>query len=678
MLISKGLRIDIDSFLLQEYISKPINHIVSVAQSISANNDYTVRVDKYFDDEIGILADNFNSMLEQIHKRDNTLENEVEVRMLELKEKNIKLSAEVDSRIRMEIKLLESEKKFRSTFSNAAIAMMLVDKNGCITQANKAIYNILGYQEGELIGKTFMDITYDEDIKKSADERRKLINGELEFYRLQKRLVRKNGDIIWGLQTVSGVFDEVGNFQYAISQIIDITEETRLSNELSYQASHDVLTGLINRREFEKRIHEAWRIAHSGVDMHVLCFIDLDQFKVINDSCGHVAGDEMLRQIALILKQSMRKGDSVARLGGDEFGILMQHCSMKNGIDVIESLRKKIESFQFIWDDNRFKVAASIGVVQIDAASSGVVELLKQADTACFIAKEEGRNRINIYSSDDEIISQRRGEMQWLNRIQSAIDENRLLLNTQPIVPVNNEEYGIHVELLVRLITENGDIIQPGSFLPAAERYGISPQIDRWVVNHVFEWMSNNHEFVVNNINTFAINLSGLTMSDDKFLEDLVDAIFNYDVPAEKLCFEITETALVANLTNARKFIQALRRLGCKFSLDDFGSGLSSFAYLKNLQVDYLKIDGMFVRDIMNDPIDYALVKSIHEMGKVMGKKTIAEFVENKNILEKIKEIGVDYAQGYGVGEVIALQDLTNYSVCYERKNAREKLRLVK
>lgn len=673
-----GILAYLGSIRLQEYISKPINHMVLAAKDVSANNDYTVRVEKYFDDEIGILTDNFNLMLEHIHKRDITLENEVEKRTQELKEKNIKLSNEVESRISIQNQLLESEKKFRSTFSNAAIAMMLVDMNGYVTQANKAVYNILGYDEGELIGKTFMDITYEEDIRKSAEERRKLINGELEFYRLQKRLIRKDGEIIWGLQTVSGVFDEEGNFLYAISQIIDMTEETRLSNELSYQASHDALTGLINRREFEKRVHEAWRIAHSGVDMHVLCFIDLDQFKVINDTCGHVAGDEMLRQIALILSQSMRKGDSVARLGGDEFGILMQHCSLKNGTDVIEELRKKIESFQFIWDDNRFKVAASIGLVQIDAASSGVVELLKQADTACFAAKEEGRNRINIYSSDNEAMSQRRGEMQWLNRIQGAIDDNRLILNAQPIVPINTSEYGLHVELLVRIITEHGDIVQPGSFLPAAERYGISPQIDRWVVNHVFNWMNENSDFVVNNINTIAINLSGLTLSDDKFLDDLIDTIFNFDVPAEKLCFEITETALVTNLTKARKFIQALRRLGCKFSLDDFGSGLSSFAYLKNLQVDYLKIDGMFVRDVLNDPIDYALVKSINEMGKVMGKKTIAEFVENNEILEKIKEIGVDYAQGYGVGEVVALHDLTNYSVRHEQKDIREKLRLVK
>ena len=666
------------SIRLQEYISKPINHLVSAAKNISINNDYTVRVDKYFDDELGMLTDNFNLMLEQIHKRDISLENEVENRTQELKEKNIRLTNEVDNRVRVQNQLLESEKKFRSTFANAAIAMMLVDRSGYVTQANKAVYNILGYDEGELIGKTFMDITYDEDIKKSAEERRKLINGELEFYRLQKRLIRKDGEIIWGLQTVSGVFDEVGNFLYAISQIIDMTEETRLSNELSYQASHDVLTGLINRREFEKRVHEAWRIAHSGVDMHILCFIDLDQFKVINDTCGHVAGDEMLRQIALILQQSMRKGDSVARLGGDEFGILMQHCSLKNGMDVIESLRKQIETFQFIWDDNRFKVAASIGLVQIDAASSGVVELLKQADTACFGAKEDGRNRINIFSSDDEVMSQRRGEMQWLNRIQGAIDENRLLLNAQPIVPINLDEHGLHVELLVRLISEQGEIVQPGSFLPAAERYGISPQIDHWVINHVFKWMNKNNEFVVNNINTIAINLSGLTLSDEKFLDDLIDSIFNFDVPAEKLCFEITETALVANLTKARKFIQALRRLGCKFSLDDFGSGLSSFAYLKNLQVDYLKIDGMFVRDILNDPVDYALVKSIHEMGRVMGKRTIAEFVENNEILEKVKEIGVDYAQGYGVGEVVALHDLTNYSVRHEEKIIREKLRIVK
>ena len=483
---------------------------------------------------------------------------------------------------------------------------------------------------------------------------------------------------MWGLTTVSGVFNKDGEFLYSIAQMLDITEEYRLSKELSYQASHDVLTGLLNRREFENRVKKAWERSRDDEGMHVLCYIDLDQFKVINDSCGHIAGDEMLRQIGALLRENVRNHDSVARLGGDEFGVLMEFCSLQHGLMVIRSLRKQIEQLQFVWEGNRFKVGASIGVVEINAESSSVTELLKQADSACFAAKDEGRNRVNVYRSEDEVAAQRRGEMQWVHRIQEAIEEDRLILYYQPIIPTNNEETGLHIEILVRLLSKDGEEIPPGAFLPAAERYGIATKIDNWVVKNVLDWMQENYQYVKHTLNMCAINLSGLTLSENRFLDMIVDEMYLRDINAEKLCFEITETALIANLTKATNFIRAMRQLGCKFALDDFGSGLSSFAYLKNLQVDFLKIDGMFVRDMVRDPVDFALVRSINEMGKVMGKKTIAEFVESEEIFEEIKKLGVDYAQGYGVGKAKPLRELIENSASAHQNDTSVRFRVMK
>ena len=495
-------------------------------------------------------------------------------------------------------------------------------------------------------------------MRQITENLKKIIYSEVDNVQYKSKFVRTNNDLMWGLSTISGVYDKEGNFQYAIWQLLDITEEYRLSKELSYQASHDLLTGLLNRREFDLRVKNAWERASSSNDNHVLCFIDLDQFKVINDSCGHIAGDEMLRQISSLLKDNVRMHDSVARLGGDEFGILMECCSITKGEIVAENIRKLIEELQFVWEDNRFKASASIGIVEINSETTHLDELLKQVDSACFAAKEAGRNRVNIYQAEDEKLLQRRGEMKWVHRLHEAIEENRLVLFAQPIVPTQKSSQKLHIEVLVRLLSNENEIIPPGAFLPAAERYGLATQVDQWVVDNVLEWIEDNNQFFKESIELLSINLSGLTLSDSKFLDCIVDDIYNRKIPPEKLCFEITETALIANLSQATNFIKVLRDQGCKFALDDFGSGLSSFAYLKNLQVDYLKIDGMFVRDILRDPVDLALVRSINEMGKVMGKKTIAEFVENDQIFNEIKKIGIDYAQGYGVGSLCPLSEL--------------------
>ena len=666
------------SIRLQNYIYRPIEHILSVTRQVRLGNDYSVRVEKYYDDELGLLADDFNLMLQQIEQRDDDLEKQVSDRTRELENRNLKLANEIRFRLKAQAKLHESEKRFRSTFSNAAIGMILLDRKGNIIQVNDAACSMLGYEEKDLQRMTIGEVTHAEDRDTNAVDREKLLNGEIDHFRTERRYQRKDGKIIWGLSTISGVYDKNGEFLYAITQVLDITEEYRLSKELSYQASHDVLTGLLNRREFELRVDKAWERARDKEGVHVLCYIDLDQFKIINDSCGHIAGDEMLRQIAALLRENVRKHDSVARLGGDEFGVLMEFCSMQHGLMVAGNLRKQIEQLQFVWDDNRFKVAASIGVVEINAQSNSVAELLKQADSACFTAKDEGRNRVNVYRSEDAAVVQRRGEMQWVRRIQEAIDENRLVLYSQPIVPTNASEKGLHMEVLVRLLTEEGEEVPPGAFLPAAERYGLATNIDQWVVTHVFDWMQDNQEYVQNHVNVCAINLSGLTLSDSTFLDKIVDELYARNLSAEKLCFEITETALIANLSLATTFIRALRRLGCKFALDDFGSGLSSFAYLKNLQVDYLKIDGMFVRDMMRDPIDYALVRAINEMGKVMNKKTIAEFVESEELFIEVKKMGIDYAQGYGVGSVKPLRDLPVNTGQMHHNDTHTRLRVVK
>jgi diguanylate cyclase (GGDEF)-like protein len=427
---------------------------------------------------------------------------------------------------------------------------------------------------------------------------------------------------------------------------------------LSHQASHDDLTGLINRNEFERRaIRLLDTVSHNNSE-HALCYLDLDQFKVINDNCGHAAGDEMLRQLSSILRKVVRHRDTLARLGGDEFGILVEHCPIDDALRVVTSIQKAIQDFQFIWEGHSFRVGVSMGLVPITNASLNLTELLKAADSACYIAKEKGRNRIHVYQADDVEVIQRQGEMQWVERIHQAIDEDLFCLYAQEIVPLVKSN-DVHYELLIRMLDKKGNTIPPGSFLPAAERFNLISKIDRWVIKQAFRLLLENPKFT-EHVSYISLNLSGQSIAEDDFHAFVVKEMVDSMIPPEKVCFEITETSAIFNLNLASQFISKMRLLGCRFSLDDFGSGLSSFAYLKNLPVDYLKIDGMFVKDISDDPIDHAMVKSINEIGHVMGMQTIAEFVENDEIKGMLREIGVDYAQGYGIGKPKPINDLLN------------------
>ncbi len=422
-----------------------------------------------------------------------------------------------------------------------------------------------------------------------------------------------------------------------------------LSAKLSYQESHDSLTGLLNRREFEERLHDLLKQNSSQPIEHAVCHINIDRFKVINETCGPSAGDELLVELAELLRKRVRHRDTLARIGGDEFGIIMRDCSLEHAEHVAEDLLELLGELRFNWHGKRYAVGASIGLVPLTDPASSVSNVLSRADAACHAAKDKGGHRVFMFSHSNTELAKRHGHMRWVSRINRALDEDRFRLSFQPITPIEpNDKPPIHYELLLRMQDEFGNMIAPGAFLPAAELYSLSTKLDRWVLSSAFAWLDN-HPRHVDELSLCAINLSGHSLGDDKFLDFVVDLFVSSRVPASKICFEITETAAIANLEHASRFIGTLKALGSRFALDDFGSGLSSFAYLKTLPVDYLKIDGMFIRDIHEDPIHLAMVRSINEVGHLMGMETVAEFVENDAIVQVLREVGVDYAQGYGI-----------------------------
>jgi diguanylate cyclase (GGDEF)-like protein len=413
--------------------------------------------------------------------------------------------------------------------------------------------------------------------------------------------------------------------------------------KLSHQASHDSLTGLMNRHEFEQRLGRALESARLHAREHALCFMDLDQFKQVNDSCGHGAGDELLRQLTALLTHEVRDRDALARVGGDEFALLLENCPMERGMALADRLREIVRAFRFAWDGQVFNVGASIGMVRLDPGLYTVAEALAAADAACYAAKSLGRNRIHVYHASDEQLARLRGEATWPDRLREAMAHDRFVLHGQRIVPLGAGE--MHVEVLLRLADgEDGAEIMPMAFIPAAERFSLMPALDRWVL----ERLVTHHAALFRDAGmTHAVNLSGASLSDPTFHEFAAELLARHPQAARRLVFEITETAAITNMAMARGFIERLRALGCRFALDDFGSGLSSLNYLKNLRVDYLKIDGGFVRDLGQDAMSEAIIDAIVRIGRVMGLKTVAECVESEQTLEVLRKLGVDYAQGH-------------------------------
>ena len=426
----------------------------------------------------------------------------------------------------------------------------------------------------------------------------------------------------------------------------------RAQETIHHMAYHDALTGLANRHDFEQRLDSAILSAKKASASHILIYLDLDQFKVINDTCGHQAGDELLRQLAVLLRESIREGDGLARLGGDEFGLLLDSCTFERAEALANKILKVISDFRFSWEGKSFIIGVSMGLAVVNEHTSDVSEVMRSADIACYMAKDKGRNRYHIFSLDDKELTARHGEMEWVGKIHTALAEDSFVLYRQCIVPVSDQSnVNRYCEFLIRLRNDDGSIILPGAFLPAAERYNLMPKIDRWVINKAFSYLAQKFgdEATKENDYQFFINLSGASLNDDDFFDYIKQLLQEYGLYPGMLCFEITETVAISNLQEAVEFITDIRSIGCKIALDDFGTGLSSFSYLKAIPADFIKIDGNFIRDIVFDKMDRAIVEAIHQIAGVAGLKTIAEFVENDNIMNSVREIGIDYAQGYGI-----------------------------
>ncbi len=560
---------------------------------------------------------------------------------------------EVTELKRREQALRESEERFRDFAETAADWFFETDAELRFTFVSHRFESLTGIHPESLAGRPFASIAAPAPVEHAPVERvlaamhaRETLE-DAEF----EGLATLSDGVVHSI-SARAVFDADGRFAGYRGTGRDITEARKLSRQLAWQASHDELTGLVNRREFELRLARAVASAQGGAARHALCYVDLDQFKVLNDTCGHVAGDELLRRLGRTLKQKVRARDTLARLGGDEFALLLEHCSLEQAAAVAESVRTTVEGFEFAWDGKPFRVGASIGLVPIDGAHGDASQALRAADNACYLAKDGGRNRVHVYMPQDRGIARREGEMHWVARINRALAEDRLTLLAQPIVATPGAqapESGARHELLLRLRDDDGTLIPPRAFLPAAERYGLANRVDRWVVEHVLGWLDA-HRSHLSPDARLCVNLSGQSLNDGEFLAYL-DARLRDDAPrARTLCFEVTETAAIANMHNAREFLGTLRSHGCEIALDDFGTGLSSFAYLRDLPVDYLKIDGSFIRGIEHDPVSLSIVRSINEIGHVLGKRTIAEYVENEAVARLVTGLGVDYLQGFGVG----------------------------
>src|SRR5512134_1712522 len=463
-------------------------------------------------------------------------------------------------------------------------------------------------------------------------------------------LIKRDGNEMYIESTASPIRDGSGAVSGGVLVFHDVSESRELNRKLSYHASHDSLTGLVNRREFEARLERSLRSAKARETQYALCHLDVDQFKIINDSCGHNAGDALLGQVGALLKTKIRWRDTLARLGGDEFGLLLESCSLDEALRMAEQLKDTIRNYKFVWEERTFRLGCSIGVVPITGDSGDVAALLSAADSACAAAKEAGRNRVYSFQENDIDLMRRRREMQWAARINNALEESRFELFRMTIQPLQRPDPGSHFELLLRMKDESGKIVSPDNFIAAAERYGLTPAIDRWVIENALRWLVSEAD-ERERLALCSINLSGQSLGDDKFLPFVQRVLKSSGIDGSKICFEITETSAIASYSQANHFINAMKDLGCRFALDNFGTGLSSFGYLKHFPVDFLKIDGSFVREILHDPIDREMVRSINEIGHLTGKKTIAEFAENVEIIQMLTSLRVDYAQGYGIAQ---------------------------
>ncbi len=539
-----------------------------------------------------------------------------------------------------------AEHRYRLLYEQAPSMFFTLDREGVIHSVNTFGAERLGFHPEELAGSQWTTLVPEQERKKVATRLRHCIRHPAIVHRWETPLQSCRGEICWVHVNARWLEDEP-DAGHLLLVCEDVTEQRRLSRQLSYQATHDPLTDLLNRTGLNEALEELL-CGPDGEREHAVCFIDLDQFKVVNDSCGHQAGDELLRRIAGVLRQNLRGRDTLARIGGDEFVALLYDCDAQHAHEVAQGLCDAVSRLRFEWEGRLFSVSASIGVVPLSGVPS-VDDVMRQADSACYLAKELGRNRVHVYHAEDQEVNRLEGAMAWLSVINQALEDDGFLLMQQPIVPTGDTpREHIHYEILLRLKNASGLPTPPGAFLPAAERYGLASRIDLWVIEQAFSWLKAHPEHLAA-LSLCSINLSGQTLADTQALDRIPGLFLDYSIPPHKVCFEVTETAAISHLETARRFMEAQIGRGVRFALDDFGAGLSSFAYLRSLPVQMVKIDGQFVKNIVHDRTDAALVRSINEVAHEMGKQTVAEFVEDQEIMARLREFGVDYAQGYGI-----------------------------
>ncbi len=558
---------------------------------------------------------------------------------------------DITDRKKAETRVFEEKERAQVTLQSIGDGVITTDADGNIDYINPVAQDLTGWDMRSARSTPITEIMTIVNAHTRATVEnpvmRCLKEGRVITLEDNSILISKNSDEVPIQDSAAPIRDRIGNIIGSVMVFHDVSKETRLFRQLSYQASHDSLTDLINRREFENRLMTAVdQIRGKPDETHALLYLDLDQFKVINDTFGHSAGDALLRQLSELVHANIRSTDLLARLGGDEFGILLERCCEDRALEVAEKIRGSVEGYRFEWQDSFTTVRCSIGVVMVGGDDADVAGLMSSADVACYSAKDMGRNQVHLYKDSDA--SLRHEEMKWVSRISSAVEEDRLELFFQPIIGIgkeNGDDRG-HYELLLRMRDEDGELVGPNQFIPAAERYNLMSTLDRWVIRKALAELADRDADGEARY-TIAINLSGTSLSEDRFLSDVIKELEKQQLPPGAICFEITETAAISNLSRVIHFMQTLKKLGCKFSLDDFGSGLSSFTYLKNLPVDYLKIDGQFIRNVVDDTVDESMVRAIWEVGHAMGIQTIAERVETKQVLEKLGSLGVEYAQGY-------------------------------
>ena len=558
----------------------------------------------------------------------------------------------------LEAQLYEEKERAQVTLASIGDAVLTTDAEGDIMFMNGVAEQLTGWRLDEALGLPVDSVAplYDERTRASLEGPVSRCRQEGRVVELAEHtlLINRPGQEIAIDDTAAPIQDREGRLVGVVMVFRNVTQSRALTRQMSWQLTHDALTGLVSRREFERRLGLLVEEVHAAGGEHALLYMDLDQFKVVNDTSGHLAGDELLKQLGFLLSEQMRRNDILGRLGGDEFAALLENCPADKAREIAEKLRATVAEFRFTWQDKTFDVGVSIGLAVIGRATAGAQEAMRAADVACYAAKEKGRNRVEVYRPDGDVSSDRHGEMELVADIRIALAHGRFVLYAQEIRA--ESEQAPAYEVLIRMADARGSLVQPDAFIPTAERYGLMPAVDRWVIEHAFRALADAGAAAAGM--RLSINLSGLSLVEEGMLDFIRERLVHYKIDATRLTFEITETAAVAHLAKGVYFMRELGKTGCQFALDDFGSGMSSFAYLKNLPVQVLKIDGAFVRDMLDDPVDRAFVEAIHRIGHLMGMQTVAEYVDSKALLEAIREIGIDHAQGYAVAKPRPLESV--------------------